>query len=417
TLFRHYAAVRTWLDVKPYYGTDANAIATRAAHTASLTMDQPVDIINATIDELIARDIELPAFSTLDRLTEQIHARAQSRLFKRVTRRLTDEQKLALDRLLARDLSNRQTAYHRIKRHAKRPSRQHLELLIDQIAWLDELGDFSLAIAGIPASKLRSLANQAMALDASALRNDTLPEKRYTLIVALLNRMRVRARDDLADMFVRRMGAIHKRASDELDAIQRKQRDQVEDLVGLLDGVVDILADESDETAIARAVRKLLAPKGDLEPLRESCAAIRAFSGRNYLPLLWKHFKAHRSVMMRVARTLEWDSTSPVRSLLNALDAVLENESLHREWIDADVDLSFAAPRWRKLVRRSHGDGSPTNRRYLELCVFSYMAEELRVGDLCGSGSDAYADYRDHLLPWRQCEQQLPDYCDKLGMP
>ena len=72
--------------VKPYYGTDANAVATRAAHAAhaahaaSLTMDPPVDIINATIDELIARDVELPAFSTLDRLTEQIHARTQSRL-------------------------------------------------------------------------------------------------------------------------------------------------------------------------------------------------------------------------------------------------------------------------------------------------------------------------------------------------
>ncbi|WP_321908112.1 Tn3 family transposase [Burkholderia cepacia] len=417
TLFRHYAAVRAYLEVQPYYGTDANAIATRAAHTASLTMDQPVDIINATIDELIARNIELPAFSTLDRLTEQIHARAQSRLFKRVTRRLTDQQKLALDRLLSRDLSNRQTAYNRIKRHAKRPSRQHLDMLIDQLVWLEDLGDFSLAIAGIPASKLRSLAQQAMALDASALKSDTLPEKRYTLIVALLNRMRVRARDDLADMFVRRMAAIHKRASDELEVIQRKQRDQVEDLVGLLDGVADILAEESDETAIAKAVRKLLAPKGDLEPLRESCAAIRAFSGRNYLPLLWKHFKAHRSVMMRVTRALEWDSTSPVRTLLNALDAVLENESLHREWIDVEVDVSFAAPRWRKLVRRSHGEGSPTNRRYLELCVLSYMAEELRVGDLCVSGSDAYADYRDNLLPWGQCERQLADYCEKLGIP
>lgn len=334
TLFRHYAAVRAYLNVKPYYATDANAIATRAAHAASLTMDQQVDIINATIDELIARNIELPAFSTLDRLTEQIHARAQSRLFKRVTRRLTDEQKVALDRLLARDLSSRQSAYNRIKRHAKRPSRQHLEQLIDQIAWLDELGDFSLALAGIPASKLRSLAQQAMALDASALKNDTLPEKRYTLIVSPLNRMRVRARDDLADMFVRRMAAIHKRASDELEVIQRKQRDQVEDLVVLLDGVADILAEESDETAIAKAIRKLLAPKGDLEPLRESCAAIRAFSGRNYLPLLWKHFKAHRSVMMRVVRALEWNSTSPIRTLLDTLDVVLENESLHREWIE-----------------------------------------------------------------------------------
>ncbi|MGF6439935.1 hypothetical protein QF001_000689 [Paraburkholderia youngii] len=246
------------------------------------------------------------------------------------------------------------------------------------------------------------------------LRKDTLPDKRYTLIVALLSRMRVRTRDDLADMFVRRMGAIQKRANDELEIVQRRQREKVEDLVVLLDGVVDILADEADEKTIAQSIRQWLAPKGDLEPLRESYAEIRAFSGRNDLPLLWKHFRAHRSVLMRLARALQWDSTSQVRTLLDALDVVLESETLHREWIDASVDLSFAAARWRKLVRRAHGEGAPTNRRYLELCVFSYMAEELRVGDLCVSGSDTYADY---LLPWRQCEQQLPDYCAKVGLP
>lgn len=67
TLFRHYLTIREYLGVKPYYGTDANFIATRAAHTAALSMDQPVDIINATIDELIAQNVELPAFSTLVR--------------------------------------------------------------------------------------------------------------------------------------------------------------------------------------------------------------------------------------------------------------------------------------------------------------------------------------------------------------
>ena len=85
----------------------------------------------------------------------------------------------------------------------------------------------------------------------------------------MLNRMRVRARDDLADIFARRLGAIHKRASEELEVIQRRQRAQVEDLVVLLDGVVDILVDQSDETTIAKSIRKWLAPKGDLEPLRE----------------------------------------------------------------------------------------------------------------------------------------------------
>nr|WP_244196934.1 hypothetical protein [Paraburkholderia hospita] len=66
-----------------------------------------------------------------------------------------------------------------------------------------------------------------------------------------------------------------------------------------------------------------------------------------------------------------------MRTLLDALDVVLENENLHREWIDADVDLSFAAPRWRKLVRRSYGEGAPTNRRYLELCVLSHIEKTL----------------------------------------
>jgi len=188
-LFRHYTTIREYLGVQPYYGTDANSIATRAAHSAAISLDQPVDIINTTIDELIMRQVELPAFSTLDRIAEQIHAKTQARLFRRVARRLTEDQKSDLDRLLARDFASRQTAYNRIKRHAKRPSRQHLDMLIDHLSWLDGLGDFSYPLSDIPASKLRSLATQAMSLDAANLK-ETLPEKRYTLIIALLNRMR-----------------------------------------------------------------------------------------------------------------------------------------------------------------------------------------------------------------------------------
>src|SRR5690242_9832775 len=80
-LFRHYAAVREFLRIQSYYGTDANEIAVRAAHEAAETMDQPVDIINATIDSLIQQQVELPAFSTFDAIVEQVHARVQTALF------------------------------------------------------------------------------------------------------------------------------------------------------------------------------------------------------------------------------------------------------------------------------------------------------------------------------------------------
>ncbi|WP_454727828.1 MULTISPECIES: Tn3 family transposase [Cupriavidus] len=416
TLYRHYTAVREFLGVQSYIGTGANEVAIRAAREAAETMDQPVDIINATIDALTLHQVELPAFSTLDAIAEQVHARTQTALFRRVARRLSDEEQQRLDRLLAREFTNRLTAYNNIKRHARRPSRKHLNLLIEHLTLLDGLGDFSRAIAGVPASKLRSLASQAMSLDAANLR-EILPEKRYTLIVALLNHMRVRTRDDLAEMFIRRMGAIHKRARDEMERIQSRQRAQMEKLVTLLDGVVDIVADGQDDAQIGQQVRRFLAPSGDLDALRESCAEVRAFSGNNYLPLLWRHFRAHRSVMLRLAQVLEWESTSQSRTLLEALQVVLDNEALHREWIADEVDVSFASERWRKLVRRPHDQGAPTNRRYLELCVLSHMVNELRSGDLCVVGSDSFADYRVHLLPWRECERRLPEYCAKLGMP
>ncbi|AJZ56150.1 tn3 transposase DDE domain protein [Paraburkholderia fungorum] len=415
-LFRHYVAIREFLGIQSYYGTDANEIAVRAAHEAAETMDQPVDIINATIDSLIQQHVELPAFSTLDAIVEQVHARTQTALFRRASRRLTDEDRTQLDRLLKREFNQRQTAYNAIKRYALRPSRKHISLLIEHLAWLDGFGDYTHVLEGIPTAKLRSLSTQAMSLDAANLK-ETLPERRYTLIVALLHQMRVRARDDLAEMFIRRMGAIHKRAKEELDQIQARQREQMESLVDTLDSVVNIVDEHQDDAELGARVRQYLAPSGSLESLRESCAEVRAYSGRNYLPLLWRHFKAHRSVLLRLARALEWGSTTQSQTLLSALEAVFESESLHREWLNVEIDLSFASNRWRKLVCRPREKGAPTNRRYLELCVLSCMAKELRSGDLCVAGSDAFADYRDYLLAWNECEKRLPIYCEKFGMP
>jgi hypothetical protein len=114
--------------------------------------------------------LELPAFSTLDRIAEQIHAKTQTSLFRRVARRLTSEQKRGLDALIEREFANRKTTYNAIKRHAKRPSRQHLDRLIDHLAWLETMGDFTTALSGIPVSKRRSLALQAISLDAANLR-------------------------------------------------------------------------------------------------------------------------------------------------------------------------------------------------------------------------------------------------------
>jgi hypothetical protein len=56
------------------------------------------------------------------------------------------------------------------------------------------------------------------------------------------------------------------------------------------------------------------------------------------------------------------------------------------------------------------------DRRHLEVCVFSYLAAELKTGDLYVEGSENYADYRAQLVPWEECAPQVADYCRELKL-
>jgi hypothetical protein len=51
------------------------------------------------------------------------------------------------------------------------------------------------------------------------------------------------------------------------------------------------------------------------------------------------------------------------------------------------------------------------------MCVFSNLATGLKSGDVAIRGSDAYADYREQLLPWSDCEPAVADYCSQLSIP
>jgi hypothetical protein len=55
--------------------------------------------------------------------------------------------------------------------------------------------------------------------------------------------------------------------------------------------------------------------------------------------------------------------------------------------------------------------------RYLELCVISQMANELKSGDLCSPLGDKFRDYRQQLIPWDQFEREVSAYGDQTGIP
>ena len=102
---------------------------------------------------------------------------------------------------------------------------------------------------------------------------------------------------------------------------------------------------------------------------------------------------------------------------MNAVTFILEHEQDPKKYLEATIDLSFASKDWQRtvLVRRRRRDWFI--RQHLETCVFSYVAAELKTGDLCVRGSEQFADYRDQLLSWAECEPKVAEYCQQLGFP
>lgn len=80
------------------------------------------------------------------------------------------------------------------------------------------------------------------------------------------------------------------------------------------------------------------------------------------------------------------------------------------------LDLSFASEQWQRIVRvKDHPD--QVNRRHFEACVFTYLAEEPRTGDIAVKGSQAYANWAGQLLSWEECEPLLDEFCSEVGLP
>ena len=445
--YRHQQAIRAWLGVTPW-GQVARHVATAAGHRAAQVMDNPADLINAVIEELVAARYELPAFSTLDRLVGHVRALVNGHLCTAVLARLSPTWQARLDTLLDTDNPRRRSALNLLKAAPENATLAHLRELQAHLAWLLSFDERPAATAGddaadgahgdqdaltverlldgITPAKVQHFAAEAKALDADGLRV-VGAAKRATLLLCLLRQAQVAARDDLVEMFLKRIARMQTAAKEELVRLREQHRATTEHLVAVFADVLQATvvpedrpaadgAAETDDAAVGRAVRAVVAARGGHETLLDACAAVSAYTGNNWLPLLWRFYRSHRSALFRLARSLTITPTTQDRSVAAALAFLLEHAGARGRWLPAGVSLAFAGDAWRRLIHAAHRGDPVFDRRQFEVCVFLHVAAELRTGDLCVAGSERYADYRAQLLPWARCAPLITDYCRDLGL-
>ena len=182
------------------------------------------------------------------------------------------------------------------------------------------------------------------------------------------------------------------------------------------------------------AVESLLLPNA--EKILARCEAHAALAGNNHLPLLTRFYKGQRVAFLRFLEHTAPVSTSQDRSVEEAIAFLLAHRT-HRhpklkitreETGDGGVrvthrlaDLSFVGEKWWPLVTGQAGrdpvEVVEVDRRYFEICLFSQVVNELKAGDLCIPGSEAYSDYRDQLVSWEEYRRDVTAYAEQAGVP
>ena len=427
SLYRYQAAIRGYLSVTPY-GSSAEHLVRDTVLEAAETMSDPADLINRAVEALLAAATDLPAFSTLDRLVNRLRTEVHGRIYDRVAQHLKPDQAAALDALLAKPPGSATTGFNRLKQAPGPATPKTVGLWIERLEWLGGQIEHDQLLEGITHTKLRQFAAEAAALEVGDLLDVVQPGRRHTLLLALLRQTRMRCRDELVEMMLRRIRRTEAAAKERLDDLHDQHREIEETLIGVFGQVLETAQNDeaaatpdgapARDAAFGREVRELLAQRGGVAALAEQCQAVSAWHRNNDLPLLWPIHAKHRALLFRLLDLVEIRSATQGRNLLDALAAVSRHRHARRDEVEGDIDLGFASQRWQAFVTKRRRSGPVMfDRRAFEVCVFVHLAGALEVGDLYVEGAEAFADYRAQLLPWDECEARLPAYCAALGIP
>src|SRR6185369_16384203 len=129
------------------------------------------------IEELIRQRYELPAFSTLNRITGHLRTQAHDLWFSQVASLLSTEEVEHLKQLLMVHPGELQSDFVTLKEVPGAPNLTEFDQVEKRLHWLEGLFDLERLLAPIPVTKIRHFAAQARSQETSAFDENALAKE------------------------------------------------------------------------------------------------------------------------------------------------------------------------------------------------------------------------------------------------
>ncbi|MFT5196935.1 MAG: TnpA family transposase [Candidatus Promineifilaceae bacterium] len=417
TRYRHRDAIRALLGLKTYTKHGGPVVDTFVLRSAE-TMSDPADLVNVALEQLHRSKVELPGFTILRRRVNHIRHQVHETMYEQVLDQLSPENQAVLDGLLVVPEGVQKSQFNRLKETPGPVTLKNFRAWEQRAVWLKSLLDAKLFLGHIAHTKIKQFAAQARALELSDIRDIADSGKQYTFLLCFLQDVQVSTLDQLTSMFLRRMKRITKNAKDRLVKLREEYLSINESIVSAFGEITEFALDTNDDLTLGQQVRNLLDERGGAEELSKHTNMLSAYHNNNYLPLMWEAYKSHRRLLFKILNHLEIKSATQDSRVLTAISFLEPYQRSRRKFLPPDISIDFAGQRWQPLIKTKNDNGELVfDRRHLEVCTFHYLALGISRGDLYVEDSEEFADYRQQLLSWEECEPKVSEYCRSLGLP
>ena len=358
TAREHHALAAAHLGLRRATASDLDALEAWLVERA-LEHDRPSLLVGAACDK---RDRLLrPGLTVVERAVAAARRRAHEETYRRLRPVLTPGAHAALDDLLVPEEQGQMTTLGWLRRRASAETPGALLDALAKVEWLRERGVGGWDLSAVGPNRLKMLAGLGRRYTNQALKR-AVPERRYPVLAALLQRTLRDATDEAVDLFDALLAGVFARSRRALRAHDEAVARSAEEKVRLFHrlGALVLDPDVSDLDLRTEIFRRV--PPLELAAAVDEAERITHPEGQAFFAYLDARYGYVRQFAPAFLDAMTLRSNRPDDPVVEAVDVLCRMNREGRRKLPADVPMGFVEKRWRPFVFEGGKVDGPVNR-------------------------------------------------------
>lgn len=393
-------------DVEAYATEELNA-----GHSAQT-------VVGGIVEMAKSRKWVLPSLWTIESIVKECRDDIEDGIYNSVYSQLTPDNIKAIDDVLNVSLDGNQTR-SRLSSLKEVPGRNNPRAQLEILEKLRQIQNIGVKLVFKPAlqNKMKKIAASCKNLSSPRLR-EYIPVKKYALVAILLTDLELSLTDMAVDLCNRIVNGIRSEGIKSLEmsyaksgpSMQANLRSGLDIIMRLkalvntpnLDDkkwreyVVEIINGEDVEKFMENTQKMADSPNDYRSQIEKSYSKLRYFAP-TYLELI--HFKS---------------DTQEGKSLLDALDKMLEFYKSSKRKMSPDMPTDFIQKKWEQYLYDAKGNLNP---RYYELALFSSLRLAIQSGNIYVERSYSFKSINQDMISKEEFARQDEMVNNSLNVP